>query len=235
MTDERIILCQINPLAFLEADEPWTLMSNEKPTPEAVLRFLCPAEERFDFSIEKLLDRYRKISTEPVRLSVAPADQRILEKLIWPLRNAKSSFMVGNILATIALSGMVAEMVAILLWKINDAQINGRIMTKQDEKLLFGGDFEKLGQEKRTSILRAYGIIDAKTKSDFDNIRSARNRYLHLWSYDHDQLSSDGIQCFHCAVSLVVAAIGQDFQEGRFVMNTRLLNYLDQQQSADLA
>ena len=116
MADERLMRGQLNPLAFLEADEPWASANQERPTPESVLRFLCPAEERFDFDIEKLLTRYRQISTE-TRIFFAPDEPRILDKLIWPLRNAKGAFMVGNYLGTITLSGLVAEMVAILLWK----------------------------------------------------------------------------------------------------------------------
>ncbi len=230
MADEKMILCQINPLAFLDADEPWASSTQEKPTLEAVLCFLCPAEERLDFDIEKLLERYRQISTEPVRLFVAPVEQRILDKLIWPLRNAKSSFMVGNYLATISLSGMVAEMVAMLLWGISDSQINGRTMTKEDEKLLFGSEFERLGQERRISVLSAYGIVNEDTRSNFDKIRNVRRRYLHLWSNDHDRLPGDGIQCFHAAVSLVVTAIGQDIRDGRFVLNPRLIGYLERHQ-----
>jgi hypothetical protein len=135
--------------------------------------------------------------------------------------------MVGNYLGTISLSGMVAEMVAMLLWEITDAQINGRPMAKADETLLFGSKFEKLGQERRVAVLSAYGIIDDKTKSDFDKIREIRRRYLHLWSEEHDRLPTDGVRSFHAAVSLVVTALGQDVQEGRFVLNPRLVRYLD--------
>jgi hypothetical protein len=140
--------------------------------------------------------------------------------------------MVGNYLATVSLSGLVAEMVAILLWEIADAQINGRTMKKEDEKNLFGSGFEKLGQERRVSILSAYGIIDEETKSNFDSIRNVRRSYLHLLSNDHDRLPEDGIKCFHAAVSLVVTAIGQDVREGLFVLNPRLVQYLDRPQSS---
>ncbi|MGC2161547.1 MAG: hypothetical protein WA634_06555, partial [Silvibacterium sp.] len=229
MADERMIMCEINPLAFLEADEPWASATQNKPTPEEVLRFLCPAEERFDFDIEKFLARYRQISTEPERISVAPSEERILDKLIWPLRNAKGSFMVGNYLGTISLSGLVAEMVAIVLWKITDVRINGRSVTNADEKLLFGGEFEKLGQERRVSVLSAYGVIGDKARKNFDDIREVRNRYLHRWSEDHETLPTDGIRCFHAATSLVAGVIGQEVKEGRFMLNPRLIGYLDRQ------
>ncbi len=222
---ERQIRGWVNPLAFIEIDEPWASSTPATPTLEAVLRFLCPADEPVD--IEKLLSRYREISTEPVRLILAPAEQRILDKLIWPLRNAKASYMIGNYLATISLSGMVAEMVAMLMWEITDSQISGRTMTKEDEKRLFGSEFEKLGQERRVSVLSAYSIIGGAMKADFDNIRQIRRHYLHLWSKDHDRLPSDGIKCFHAAVSLVVGAIGQDVREGRLILNPRLVHYLE--------
>jgi hypothetical protein len=121
MADEKMARCQLNPLAFPGADDAAASSTNEKPTLESALRFLCPAGE--DAGIEKLLARYRDINTEPVRLFIAPAEQRILDKLIWPLRNAKACFMGGNYLGTISLSGMVAEMVAMLLWEIMDSQI----------------------------------------------------------------------------------------------------------------
>jgi hypothetical protein len=140
--------------------------------------------------------------------------------------------MVGNYLGTISLAGMVAEMVAILLWETTDSQINGRPMTKIDEELLFGRGFEKLGQERRVSVLSAYGIIGDKTRSNFDKIRQIRRRYLHLWSQDHDQLTTDGIQSFHAAVSLVVTVIGQDVVEGRFVLSPQLMNYLERHQES---
>ena len=117
------------------------------------MRFLCPANE--PLNLDTILARYKEISTEPVRLFLAPAEQRILDKLVWPLRHAKASYMVGNYLSVIALCGMVAEMVAILLWEIADQQLNGQLMTNQDEKALFGSEFEKLGQERRVSILSA--------------------------------------------------------------------------------
>ncbi len=229
MADEKMARCQLNPLAFPGADDAAASSTNEKPTLESALRFLCPAGE--DAGIEKLLARYRDINTEPVRLFIAPAEQRILDKLIWPLRNAKACFMGGNYLGTISLSGMVAEMVAMLLWEIMDSQINGRPMTKNDENLLFGSKFEKLGQERRVKVLSAYGIIGDKTRSDFDKIRQIRNQYLHLWSHDHDRLPTDGVQSFHAAVSLVVTAIGQDVQEGVLVLNPRLVRYLERHQN----
>lgn len=227
MTTDRLISGWVNPLAFLEVDEPWASMAKAPPTIESVLRFLCPADEPLD--LEAIVARYRQIGTEPVRLFLAPAERRVLDKLVWPLRHAKASYMVGNYLAAIALCGMVAEMVAILLWEIADPQINARPMTKEDERALFGSQFEKLGQERRVGVLSAYGIAAPESQEHFDTIRLARRRYLHLWSQDHDQLPTDAVRCFHAAVSLVVAAIGQDNRDGKLVLNPRFALYLERQ------
>ena len=225
MSADRLISGWVNPLAFLEVDEPWASMMKATPTLESVLRFLCPADEPVD--LDRVVARYREISTEPARLLLAPAEQRLLDKLVWPLRHAKASYMVGNHLATIALCGMVAEMVAILLWEIADPQLNARPMTKDDERALLGSEFERLGQEIRVGVLSAYSIITLDARQHFDRIRLARRRYLHLWSQDHDQLPGDAVTCFHAAVSLVVIAIGQDIRDGKLVLNPRLALYLE--------
>ena len=135
--------------------------------------------------------------------------------------------MVGNYLATIALCGMVSEMVAILLWEIADPQLNGRLMTKEDERALLGSDFERLGQERRVSVLAAYSVVTPDVRQQFDAIRQTRRRYLHLWSQDHEQLPGDAVKCFHAAISVVVAAIGQDIRDGKLILNPRLIPYLE--------
>lgn len=71
MSTDRLIPGWVNPLAFLEVDEAWASITKATPTIESVLRFLCPADEPLD--LEKIVARYRQISTEPVRLLLAPA------------------------------------------------------------------------------------------------------------------------------------------------------------------
>ncbi len=65
--------------------------------------------------------------------------------------------MVGNYLGTIALCGMVAEMVAVLLYEISNFSLKNRPMTEQDQTSVFGSKFEKLGQDRRVQdILLRY-------------------------------------------------------------------------------
>ncbi len=139
--------------------------------------FLCPPGTPADSA--SLVERYKRISTEPVCLFAAPAEPRILEKLIWPLRHAKASYVVGNNLAVVALCGMISEMVALLLWQLAEANLSGRPMTPEDEAALFGSSFEKLGQERRVRILAVYGIVVPKVVDMFATIRLTRRKYLH--------------------------------------------------------
>jgi hypothetical protein len=227
MAEGGVFKAWINPLAFLEVDEPWSSLEKTFPSAETILSFLCPPGTPTDPS--SLVERYKRISTEPVRLFAAPAEPRILEKFVWPLRHAKASYIVGNNLAVVALCGMVSEMVAVLLWQLTEASLNARPMTPKEELALFGSSFEKLGQERRVRILEAYGVISPEEVKMFDTIRLIRRKYMHLWSQDHDRLSDDAVACFHAAIGLVVKAIGQDIKDGAVVLNPRLVKYLKRQ------
>ena len=223
----RLMNAWLNPLAFLDVDGPPAPNLPEQPTPQTVLEFICPPGTPAD--VAALIERYKKISPEPVVLAVVPAEQRILDKLVWPLRHAKASYMVGNYLAVIALAGMVAEMVGLLRWEVAEISLNGRPMTAEDEKVLFGSTFERLGQERRLQVLSAYGLIDAVARGRFNTIRETRRGYLHLWSQDHDSLPGDAIKSYHAAVALVATTIGQEFRDGKVVISQPLVKYLERQ------
>ena len=223
MPNNRKFKAQINPLAFIEAELP----SPSEPSSisaETILSFLCPPGTLND--TQSLVERYKRISAGPT-LFAAPAEPRILEKLVWPLRHAKASYVVGNNLSVVALCGMVAEMVAVLLWKLAEPKLNSRAMTEEDEKALLGSTFEKLSQDRRVKVLRAYGIIESDIANDFDTIRQTRRQYLHLWSHSQSRLPEEAVECFHAAIHLVIEAIGQDFNNGKLVLNPALIEYLE--------
>jgi len=112
MTNDKTIAIRLNPLAFLEVDEPWASALKRDITPEALISYLCSLDITSD--IPSIVSRYKEISTEPQRLFAAPNEERIIRKLVIPLHSAKASYALGNYLGTIALCGMVAEMVTLL-------------------------------------------------------------------------------------------------------------------------
>jgi hypothetical protein len=222
----------INPLAFTHVDPERIPNSGLALTPESALSFLCTPGMRSD--VVGIVERYREMGPVPVQLAVVPAEQRLLDKLIWPLRHARASYCVGNFLGVIALCGTVAEMLAILVWDLSEPTLNGRRMTKADEKaLLGGGGFERLGQERRVEVLSAYGLISLEAKTEFSAVREIRRRYLHLWSQDHDVLPADAIRTFQATVRLMALVLGQEFQHGKVVLSPRLVKYLERQGRAD--
>lgn len=214
----------INPLAFLELDEPWASMKRASVSAEDVLRFLCTPLKPQD--VEDLTQRYKRISVEDPRLFAAPAEVRLLERLVWPLRQAKGSFMVGNFLGTISLCGMVAEMAAILIFDLAEVRVNNVVADATRQKALFGSTFERLNQDRRVEILKGYGLIDEKLKEAFDSIRTRRRRYLHLWSEDHAALEKDAVECFKGAVLIVVSALGFDVRDAKLVFRPQVFEYL---------
>jgi hypothetical protein len=198
---------KVNAVTFFGVDEGPTPLGRDLTLADFVeYANLGPA------TVDELRKRYLEISSDTPRLPIAPAEPRILDKLIWPLRHAKASFMFQNYLGAIALCGMIAEMVAILLFDTSGFQINGQPMTTDQQSEIFGSTFEKLGQDRRVKVLRGYGLIANEQQQFFENIRLARKRYLHLWSQDHESLPSDAIKAYAAAAQLVLFVIGQDFR-----------------------
>ncbi len=225
MSPDRLFNAHINPLQFLEVDEPWASFDKRPADLAALVDFATTPGLAGD--LNSLLSRYRTISTERARLFAAPAETRILEKLVWPLRHAKAAYMFGNYLGTIAMCGMVAEMVAILLFDLADVRINKQPITEAGQAALFGSAFERLPQARRVAILRSYDLIDETLGEAFDLIRQRRRRYLHLWSQDHAALPGDAIASFQAAVQIAVSAIGQNVKDGKLVLNPALVKYLE--------
>ena len=156
MSSDGTLEAWMNALDFPEVE--WVRAEDTASTPaETILSFLCPPGTPND--VKSLVERYKRISTSRNRLFAAPAEPRILEELVWPLRNAKASYVLGNNLAVVALCGMVAEMVAVLLWRLAEPELNRRALTEEDETDLFGRRFDELSQQHRVRILRTYSIV----------------------------------------------------------------------------
>lgn len=225
MAEKELFKAWINPLQFIELEGPPGL-DMSTPSEAAVLTFACTPGINTD--VPSLIRRYREVDATGTRLFAAPAEDRILDKLVWPLRHAKACYMFGNYLGTISLSGMVAEMVAVLFFEISEFKIRGNPMDKTEQAAIFGSAFEKLSQDRRIKVLHAYRIIDDETNSWFDTIRQKRRVYLHIWSQDHERLPTDAREVYQAAISLVVKVIGQEIRDGAISLNGALVKYLGQ-------
>ena len=213
----------LNPLLFTAAEFPRGDGSNNV-TPQDVLDYLCKPE--VDSEPAALVARYGEVSKTGKQLFVAPAEQTLLERLVWPLKNARACHMVGNYLGTIALCGMVAEMAALLIFEMSDTNLNGSLITKEQEEQIFGRAFEKLGQSRRVKVLKGHSLITVETFATFGEIRVIRNKYLHYWSEGHEGLQADSAKVCDAALSLVIDVIGNRISDGKIQLRPGLIRYL---------
>lgn len=58
-------------------------------------------------------------------------------------------------------------------------------------------------------------------------IRVRRNKYLHVYSEDFDDLPVDAVQVFRATVEIVVKVIGQEVENGKLKLSPQLIKYLE--------
>ncbi len=165
-------------------------------------------------------------------MSITPAHDEIISRIIHPLIFGKKYYCIGEFISCIAMSGLVAEMLAILLWKISEISIRKKKISEDEEKGLFGKKFEKLGQERRIEILQTMYSISQDVAKKFNKIRKIRNRYLHLWAYNIKQQKIDALECIINAMHLfkIITNMGISVdKKGKQTINVNpmLLKYLN--------
>jgi len=151
----------------------------EEITNEDILNYLC--SETIVPSIDHYTKSYKHISENINKLFMVPSEYEILNKLIYPLKRAIGSYMVGNYLGAIAICGMVSEMAIIFHYDTLKIKIN-----KQDSedvvKKLYNTTFERLGQDRRVKFLNVLGFLSDEMVKQFNIVRNCRNEYLHSLS-----------------------------------------------------
>jgi hypothetical protein len=210
----------VNPLAFIEVEEPWITAHPVVPTEEHLRAYLC--QPGLGHSLGDIITRYKSISVEDNdRIIIAPPG--ILERLIWPLRHAKSSFALGNFGGCVALCGMVSEMTAYLIFEASDEHFGRARIARKHLQHFKAGAFERLGQGARTQVLLELGWIDRASKERFDSVRRARNKYLHLFSASLEDLEKDAIEAFLSTVKNVREALGLNVKDGKLILKPEML------------
>lgn len=226
MSESTLFNIYLNPLSFPELDFPEFKFKKQLPDYEAFLRFLNNTkaegnENPLQIDFESFINRYHEIKEN---IFAVPAEDNIMNKIVWPLKNAKACFMLGNYLGTIALCGMVAEMMTVLMFEIFDYSKNGEV--KIAVKSLFDTKFEKLGQEKRIRVLLTYGVIEESVKDKFENIRKKRNRYLHLFSEDHTKISLDAKEVYKDITFVVKQLFCNKIENGKIILHPNVIKFL---------
>ena len=212
----------INPMALLSL-EPLPGYAGE-PDPAAVIRDLCSND--VDSSMEAIKQRCGEVPLKGNYLAIVPSERNVLTKLIWPLKNARTSYVLGNYIGTLALCGMMAEMAAIAIFDIAEPQVDGKPVDRKRQIELYGCRFERLGQERRIQVLEELGIIRGPLVGAFQKIREIRRHYLHLWSHDHGAVQRDAAAVFEAAVLIAVELLGVRFEDGKALLTPAMVRYL---------
>jgi len=175
---------------------------------------------------KELLSRFRKINTKKTFMNVVPA----IQKLLKPLEDSCKSYCFGLHSASIALSGVVAESLQILLWEMHGVTVKGQTMTEQQEKAILGRRFERMEQTRRIEVLEAFGWITASQKTRFCHIRDARNRYLHSWEEDFAREEQEALLCYQHAFALFKEITGVELHDaGSIKANPLLVKWMNNQ------
>lgn len=178
----------------------------------------------------EILERYAEATTEESYTPIVPHTKEIFERLLKPLKSAKKNYCLGEYPATIALCGVVGEMLAILLWKINDVRLKGQPIAEKDEVGLFGKPFEKLNQDQRLKILKTFSHIDENQYNNFDLIRKSRRPYLHLWTADLKDEKKEALDIFKKTFQLFKEITGIGLADaGSVKVNPLLLKLFEKQ------
>jgi len=175
---------------------------------------------------KELLERFRKINTKKTFMSVVPA----IQKLLKPLEDSCKAYCFGLYSASIALSGVVAESLQILLWEMHGITLKGQSMNEQQEKAILGRCFERMEQTRRIEVLEAFGWITASQKTRFCHIRDARNRYLHAWEESFSREAQEALLCYQHAFSLFKEITGVELKDaGSIKANPLLVKWMNNQ------
>jgi hypothetical protein len=221
------VLVVLNPLRFFAAEFPG---AGAIPAPDEreILRYLTDLPE--SGTADLFVKRYKELMSVLENIIVAsPADELFLQKFIKPAQYAIKSYVLGNYLGSIAICGMVAEMSAILIYSMADKNIRDRKFTTEDERNIYGREYEKLGQERRVDILKALGFVDDATFGSFEAIRKSRNRYLHYLSQDHSGIENDAKESLIAATRILHFIIQPSIVPNGLALNPALVKYLVEQ------
>lgn len=219
-----IAAINLKPLNFMAAED--FVDKDSLPGAETILAFCCG---KHSAKPEKVVARYKKLH-EGIRIQAVPSVEYIDKKIIVPLLQAQSCFMTANFIATIALCGIVAEMLSNLAWEIYQPylRIGKKEITAEMHKALFGMPVENMTQDARINLLLAVEVISEQTFDKFKRVKDVRNEYVHFHKTNPSEQTQklQATEMFQLIQELVCDVIGQDFSNGRFNLNQAMFEYL---------
>ncbi|MYD10452.1 MAG: hypothetical protein F4X02_10470 [Chloroflexi bacterium] len=212
--NEKLVPIDLRRLKILEWEEEFRNSSlPEHPSAERLLDILCSRGTCSDLSAFK--ERYSAVSAMDQDLGVLIREPGISANLVEPLRESKMNFLLGNFVSSIALCGVVAEMLAILIYNMNIHDKNKR------------NQFDSWSQHKRIRELKEEGFIEDRIAIDLNEIREIRKSSLHRWNRAKEDTTDQALQAYAAAARLVRKVAIQEFKDGKCLLNSDLIKYLE--------
>jgi hypothetical protein len=150
-----------------------------------------------------------------------------MNQFVWPLRQAKASYVVGNYISTIALCAVVCEMLTLFVFQEIEFTINGAPVDSTRQRQLFGNTFDDLTQSRRLNVFRILGWVGDDVVGALDRVRGIRNRHLHIPErLDLGHMSGEARNAFKDTAFAVSKVIGQNVEEGKLIYTPLMLKYL---------
>jgi hypothetical protein len=217
----------MNPLLWLDASPPFA-DDNELPSAESALEYLSGRKR-----IEEIKANYTQLRDTANKLPIVPAEARLLMKLFFPLKNAIGSYMLGNYVESIGISGYVAEMAALFVFEFSNVDYEGNPITSHEQEEAHSEKIEEKRQWQRTKRLLKLKLIDEETKIRFDCVANMRNKYLHRLSANEEDIEIIAKQVFESTLQILVSITGFRVSNGKVSFHQKVLDYLARQEAKE--
>lgn len=217
MPNDTLLRVMVRPLSISMLESTLPVNVSHEPG-DIALRLIGDLLQASENPLDAARARYRDASEGCDEPMCVPMHPTIMDHVVRPLIEAKQCYILGMPVACIAQAGLVGEMVA--LWRFRmlagTAKIEGLDEDVQDA---FKGDgFDRLGQERRVTVLKKIDSLDEATVQAFGELRSLRRRYLHFMIEQNPNADRDARNALTWANILVAKTLDVKFNEGRIVL-----------------
>lgn len=219
------LLVYMRPLSITALEASLPVNVSHSPG-DVALMFLGDLVQNRTDALATLRQRYSQVSNQSSEPHIVPLHDAIMRHVIRPLREAKQCYVFGMPVACIAQAGLVGEMVALWRFRMLEPQLDSRPLDEALQKLVFGREFDKLGQEERVRVLRAIDQMDDDTVQAFGELRSLRRQYLHFMVGEQKDIDADARRALGYANTLVVKTLSVTYQDGKLVLPPKVLRYI---------
>lgn len=224
-TEDRSFKGWVRPLSLLSLRiSPYEHLT-EHVDPGQLLQDFC--NDWTSQAVERIRARFLRVDTPELDIFVVPAENMVLDKLVWPLRHAKIAFCRSDFLGCIAICGMVCEMATVFVYELVAEASDLSRLESEDREILSEGTYETLRQQERIKGLLRMRVIPQNLAENLDKVRKIRREYLHFLKKDYSAIEDDACQAYEATCLTVKTLVGIPLDDkGKFRIPSHLERYM---------